>query len=110
MPRRIWVVINRVWSRVIVVNRARLIHDNALGFIVRHVNDIFFNRCDLNNAIFLHNGLVAVTLEVSSRIGAIAETLDRGDDGRLLSYHRLSKTPGPVEIVGHHLDNFRIVA
>jgi len=110
IPCRIRIVVNRVWPGVVVINRTWLIHDDTFGFIVRNVDDVFLDWRDLNYAIFLRNGLVVVALQISSGICAVTEPFDCSDNCRLLSDHGLTKTPGPVKIVSHHLDDFGIVA
>lgn len=107
---RIRVVVNRVRPGVVVINRTWLIHDDTLGFIVRNVNYVLLDWRDLNYAVFLRNGLVLVALQVSSCVGAVTESFDRSDNCGLLSDHGFTKTPGPVKVVSHHLDDFRIVA
>ena len=110
IPCRIRVIVNRVWPGVVVINRTWLIHDDTFGFIVRNVNHVVRDWRDLNYAIILRNGLVVVALQISSGIGTVTESFDCSDNCRLLSDHGFTKTPGPVKIVGHHLDDFGIVA
>ena len=60
--RRVRIVVHRVWLRIIVVNRLRLIDDDLLRLVVGHVYDVFLNRCNLNSAFLVRDELVVVTL------------------------------------------------
>ena len=45
---RIRVVVNGVGPWIVVVHRLRLVNDNALRLIIRHVNDVFLDWRNLN--------------------------------------------------------------
>ena len=55
MTGRIRVVIHRVGTWVVMINRARGIIDNLLGLIIGDVDDVVVNRLDLNDAVIRGN-------------------------------------------------------
>jgi hypothetical protein len=56
----IWirVVVDRVGPRIIVVDRAWLVNDHALGFVVGHIDYVVFDRRDFDCPLIVRNGLV----------------------------------------------------
>ncbi len=107
---RVRVVVHRVGIRVIVVNAARLVDKDLGRLVVGHIDDFLVDRHDLEHAlIVIADFLVVVGLQVAGRIGAIAETLDGGDDVVLLAEHSFAETPGPVDLFVHHADDVRII-
>ncbi len=59
---RIRIVINRVSMWMVVISRTRLVNHDARRFVVRNLNYVFRDRCDLNVAFIVRNGLIGVTL------------------------------------------------
>ena len=108
--RRIRVVVHRVRIRVIVINRPRLIDDDLFWLVIGHINHIILGWRDVDRTFLLRHQLVVVALEIACGIGAVPKLLDCRNNVGLLSHDGLTKTPGPVKIVCHHLDDFRIVA
>ncbi len=109
MSVSVWVVVNGIRSRVVVIGRSRLIYNDALGLVVGHVDHIIFDRCYFYDSIVLRHGLVRIALQISCYVGLVTKRLNRSDNVRLLRYDGLAETPCLVEILGQQLNGFWIV-
>ena len=98
MTRRVRVVINGIRLRVVANNRFRLVDDGSFRLVIRNVDDVIVDRCDLDDAVFLADHLAAITLQVSGGIRAVAERFDGGNDIRVLGDDRFTELPCPVEV------------
>jgi len=58
----VWVIVNRVRARVVVIGRSWLIHHDTFGLVIGHVDHVFFDRYYFYNAIILRHGLVRIAL------------------------------------------------
>ena len=106
---RIRVVIDGVWARVIMVDRPALINNNTARFIVRDIDDFRIDWRYFNYVVDHADGLPAITFKISCHNSTAAKILDGIEYIRLLIDDGFTEIPGPVEIVIHQLDHFRIV-
>ena len=67
------VIVDRVRAWIVIVDRARLIDDDASGLVVRNINDVIGDRGNLNDARVASNSLIRVALEITGSIGAVPE-------------------------------------
>ena len=106
---RIRVVIDRVWLRVIVIDRPGLVDDNPARFIVRHVDNFRIDRRYFDHIVDLADGLPIIGLQVSCRHRTATKRLDSIEHRRLLIDNGFTEIPCPVEIFVQQSDDFRIV-
>ena len=103
------VVVEWVGTWVVVINRMLRIDNNSLRFVIGYVDDFFINRFNLDDVAIFCYGLVLITLEIADGICLVAEGFNGSDNRGLLRNDGLAKFPGPVDIVIHHFDYFRII-
>jgi hypothetical protein len=106
---RVGVVINRIGMRIIVVYGPWLVNNDAIRLVIGNVNNLLVRRRNLDHAILIADGLTIVSLQVAGCIGHVTESLDGGNDVRLLSNDSFSEPPGPVDILVQEFDDFRVV-
>jgi hypothetical protein len=106
---RVRVVVDRIGPRIIVIDRPWLVDDDMLGFIVRNVNHVLFDRFDLDYAILVADRLTLIRFQIAGSIGLVAKRLDGGNDVRLLSDYGFAEPPGPVDILVHQFDDLGII-
>ena len=106
---RVRVVVNGVCPGVVVIHRPRLVHDDALRFIVRHVDNVVLDRRDLDAAVATCHRLVRVTLQVTGCVRTIAKTFYRADHVGLLGDHGFTQAPGPVQVLIEQFNYLRII-
>ena len=92
-----------------MVHRARLVHDDAFGLVIGHVDNVIFDRRDLDAAVVARHRLVRVALQVAGRVCTVAKVFYRVDDIGLLGDHGLAETPGPVQVLVEQFHDLRIV-
>ena len=92
-----------------MVDRSRLVVDDAFRFVVRHVDHVVLDRRDFDAAIVTCDRLPRVAFQVSGRVCAVAKALDRTDDVGLLCNDGLAETPRPVEIFIQQSHDLRVV-
>ena len=109
MAGGIGIVVNRIGARIVVINTSRLIDDDFFRFVVGHVDDVVLNRCDADDAILFGHLLEVVRFEVAGCVGPVAKRLYRRNNVRLLSNDCLAEPPGPIQILTHHLQDFRVI-
>ncbi len=76
VTRRIRVVIDRVRTRVVEIDRSRLINDDARWFVIGYVYNVFLYGRNANRAVLLRDKLVVIAFQITSGVGAIAKQLD----------------------------------
>ena len=101
--------IDRIGTRIDNSHRCGLLDDDNHRIILRHVYDIGIGRFDDDRLLFNDDNLLVVGFQVSCRVGARADLLDRIHDVFLLGDDRLAEFPGPVKIIIHGLDHLGIV-
>ncbi len=92
-----------------MVHRSRLVHDDAFGLVIGHVDNVIFDRRNLDAAVVTRHRLVRVALQVAGRVSAVAKVFYRADDIGLLGDHGLAEAPGPVQVLVEQFHDLRIV-
>jgi hypothetical protein len=107
--RWIRIVINRSGVRIITVDDRSLIDHDLFGFVIGDIDNLKFNRLDLDSAVHETDDLQIVAFQMTSKISALAKRLNGADNLRLLLNERFAETPGPVEVLVHQFDDLRII-
>ena len=90
IARWIWVVVQRVAARVVVIYRIVLVSGYLGGFVVRHVDHLGVRRRDLDDAIVDDlNDLMLIAFEIAGHVRALPEFGYRDNHLFLLQQHRL---------------------
>ena len=106
---RVGIVINRVRSFIVMINRRRLIGEHLRWLIVRYVDHFGVYRMDLDTISRNFDHLVFIAYQVSSGISLTSKFHYRREYVRLLDEHRLSELPCPIQIVTQQRDDFGII-
>ena len=107
--RRVGVVVHGVGTRIVVVDRPRLVNNDTFGLVIRHVYDVVGNRRNLDDAVVARHLLVVVAFQVAGGVGAVAKFLDGTHHVFLLRDDGFAEAPGPVDVFVEELHDLRIV-
>jgi hypothetical protein len=106
---RVGIVIKRIRLRVIVIDGLRLIYNNAFGFVIRNVDHFLICRLDFDDAVLVADGLIFITLQIAGRVSSVTKCLNSCNHVRLLRDDGLTQSPGPVDVLVHEFNDFRII-
>ncbi len=106
---RVRIVVDRIRIWVVVIDRTRLINHDLGRFVIRHINDFLADRYDLDDTIIIRNGLILIGLEIAGSVGSIPKSLDCSNHVSLLTNNGVTESPGPVDILIHHLNDIRVI-
>lgn len=106
---RVRIVIAVARIRVVKIYRVGLINDYPCRFVVRNINDFGICGLNFNDAFGPTYDLVFIAPQVAGGIGLVTKLGNRGQHVSLLVEKRFSQRPRPVQILIHHVDDFRII-